>query len=196
MTTGVVAVVGTVSAIRIDPAAAHQIRVAGQALSYPAMNVASVLVLSIAAVGAGSLARMGRSWWRIMAEHRRFLTRLEAAAIGVRTVDVDGAPVVLHGFACDRAEAFCAGFLRPRIYISTWALDVLDERELAAVAAHERQHQRARDPLRGLVARLLARGLFFLPVLGRLLRSGELLAEIDADSVALRTLGCDGAPLA
>ena len=196
LTTGAVAVVGTVGAVRIDPVAAHQIRVAGQALSYPAMNLASVLVLIIALVGAVSLVRMIRAWWRIMREHRRFATHLEAAGTGVRMVEVDGAPVALHGFACDRPEAFCAGFLRPRIYISTQALDVLDDRELAAVAAHERQHQRARDPLRGLMARLLARGLFFLPVLGRLLRTGELLAEIDADGVALRALDFDGAPLA
>ncbi len=47
-----------------------------------------------------------------------------------------------------RVEAFCAGLLRPRVYITSGALAVLDGQGLNAVLAHERRHASRRDPLR------------------------------------------------
>jgi Zn-dependent protease with chaperone function len=196
LTTAAVAVVGAVGAVRIDPGAAHVVRVAGQALSYPAVNVAAVVLLTIALMGAISVARMVRLGRHVRRAHRRLNARLSAADAGALSIDVAGEAVEVRRFVSDRPEAFCAGFLRPRIWVSTAAIEALDPPALAAVAAHERHHQRAHDPLRTLTARLLARGLFFLPVLGRLLRSGELLAELDADAEALRAWGQEVAPLA
>jgi hypothetical protein len=187
---------GAARAVRIDPAAAHRIRVAGHTLSYPAINAAAVLVLLVALVGAIALARMIRTARRCLRDHRRFAATIAGARVADRDVMVAGEPVPVRCFASDRAEAFCAGLLRPHIYLSTPALAALTQPELAAVVAHERHHQLAHDPLRSLLGRLLARGLFFLPALGRLQRAAELRAEIDADALALHASGGHGQPLA
>jgi Zn-dependent protease with chaperone function len=62
------------------------------------------------------------------------------------------------------AYAFAAGLARSRIWLSSGLLALLDEAELAAVLRHERHHLVRRDPLRVLLARSLAHGLFFVPV--------------------------------
>jgi len=90
-------------------------------------------------------------------------------------------------FEDPRPRAFCAGFVRPRAYISTGALSLLDHDEQAAVLAHEADHARRRDPLKLLVARALADGLFFLPAARRLADRYAELAEIAADEAAVAT---------
>ncbi len=92
-------------------------------------------------------------------------------------------------------QAFCAGYLRPRIYVSTGALERLSDDELAAVIAHEHHHQVRRDPLRILIVHVLGDALFFVPVLRRLRRRYAALAEIAADEAAVLTVG-GAAPLA
>jgi Zn-dependent protease with chaperone function len=91
--------------------------------------------------------------------------------------------------------AFCAGYLRPRIYLSRGAVEVLDADELRAVVAHERHHVRRRDPLRLLVARALAAALFFIPLLRRIAERYEAIGELAADEAAVRDLERRG-PLA
>jgi Zn-dependent protease with chaperone function len=93
-----------------------------------------------------------------------------------------------------RPQAFCAGLLRPRVFLSPAARDRLSEAELRAVLAHEAHHVRRRDPLRLLAVRILADALFFLPALRRLERRYAELAELAADEAAVRTAG--SAPLA
>jgi len=192
----VAAVIGVARAVRIDPTAAHRIRVGGHTLSYPAINAAAALVLVVALVGAIALARMSRTSWRCLRDHRRFAAHMARARVSDRTVTIAGESVPVRCFASDRAEAFCAGLLRPQIYLSTRTLTALTQSELTAVVAHERRHQMAHDPLRSLLGRLLARGLFFLPALGRLQHAAELRAEIDADALALRASDGRGQPLA
>jgi Zn-dependent protease with chaperone function len=90
--------------------------------------------------------------------------------------------------------AFCAGWLRPRVYVSTGALERLSAAELGAVVAHEQHHRALRDPLRLAVGRVLSQALFFLPVLSPLhARYGDV-AELHADRAAVATGGV--APLA
>src|SRR4051794_29773313 len=67
-------------------------------------------------------------------------------------------------------QAFCAGYVRQRVYISTGALALLSEPELAAVRAHDRHHAASRDPLRLACARVCSHALFFLPALRRAAR--------------------------
>lgn len=86
------------------------------------------------------------------------------------------------------AEAFCAGYLRPRIYLSRGAIDGLDRSELLAVVAHEAHHLKRRDPLRLLLARALADGLFFIPILGRTVDRYAALEELAADEAAVATV--------
>ena len=81
--------------------------------------------------------------------------------------------------------AFCAGLLRPRVYVSEGALRALGDDELAAVVAHESHHAARRDPLRILVARAIGDAYS----LGALPRREQALAELAADAAAVRSGG-------
>jgi Zn-dependent protease with chaperone function len=81
---------------------------------------------------------------------------------------------------------FCHGFLRPGVCLSLGCAELLAQDELAAVLRHEAHHARHRDPLKILLGRTVASGLFFLPVAGAL-RNGFLTGkEICADRAAQR----------
>jgi len=84
--------------------------------------------------------------------------------------------------------AFTGGFLRPRVFLSTKLMDILDEKELRAVVLHESHHRASKDPLKGLAVSFLSDFLFFLPVSRFLKKAYSLTAEITADahSVALK----------
>ena len=99
-------------------------------------------------------------------------------------------------FAGDGPQAFCSGLIRPRIYVSTGALEALEPEELDAVLAHEAHHARYRDPLRIFFARVLSDSLFFLPVLRRLADRYAALAELAADAAAVGRHRGDTRPLA
>lgn len=85
--------------------------------------------------------------------------------------------------------AFCYGFIRPRIGISTGMIDLLEPVELDAVLLHENHHRRRRDPLRLLVSGTLARAFGVVPILHDLARRYDVLKEFDADAAAVRQLG-------
>lgn len=95
----------------------------------------------------------------------------------------------------DQPLAFCAGYLRPKIYLSRGALDRLSGPELGALLAHEAYHLRRRDPLRRLVARAAADALFFVPALRRMSERYAALGELAADEAAVVAV-CDRGPLA
>jgi Zn-dependent protease with chaperone function len=50
-----------------------------------------------------------------------------------------------------RPEAFCYGFLKPRICVTSGLLRILTQEEVDAVLHHEYQHLKRRDPLRALL---------------------------------------------
>jgi hypothetical protein len=89
----------------------------------------------------------------------------------------------------DRPFSFCYWFLRPRICLSTALVERLDRDELRAVLYHERYHLRHRDPLRLVVARYFAAGLYVVPVVDELLSFHTLQKEIEADQDAVRASG-------
>jgi Zn-dependent protease with chaperone function len=168
--------------------ASHVVSVFGQQLSYPAANAGAIVVTVLAGLG---LLMAGAGAWGLAREvlaDRRFRRTLAARS-----------PVALHGawlIDDDRAQAFCAGLLHPRVYFSTGALELLDAPALAAVLAHERHHARHHDPLRLACGRVLAAGLFFIPAMRRLAERQHALAEISADEAAVLTAGGDRAALA
>jgi Zn-dependent protease with chaperone function len=91
--------------------------------------------------------------------------------------------------ADERPFSFCYWFLRPRICLSTALVERLDTDELRAVLHHERYHLRQRDPLRQVVARYFAAGLYVVPVVDELLSFHTLQKEIEADQEAVRASG-------
>ena len=157
------------------------------------ITVPTVSATVVAAMAGLSLVVLGRAA-RSLARHLHARTRLIRALRPVDELRVDGVTVLL--IDTPRPQAFCTGFLRPRVYLSTGALERLDDAELAAVVAHERHHQARRDPLRMLAAEVLADALFFAPVLRRSRQRYAALAELAADEAALRRSGGDSAPLA
>jgi Zn-dependent protease with chaperone function len=168
--------------------ASHVISIFGQRLSYPAANAGAIAVTVLAGLG---LLMATAAAWRFVRELRddRNFRRVLAA----------GSLAPLHGawvISDDRPQAFCAGLLRPRVYLSTGALEVLDASALASVLAHEQHHARRRDPLRFACGRVLAAALFFIPAQRRLVERQRALAEIGADEAAVFSAGGDRAGLA
>jgi hypothetical protein len=163
---------------RVTPgAASHRISILGQKVTYPAANLAAVIVLALALLGLAVTAMTVSGALREVAADRR-LRRWLAAHASRR----HGVALVIED---ERPRAFCAGLLRPRVYVSTGLLALLDESALAAVILHERQHARRRDPLRLACGRVLARALFYVPGFGELVRGLETLAELSADEGAI-----------
>jgi hypothetical protein len=150
-----------------------------RSLLMPDAGAGALLLFPLAGLALLSLTLGGRSLVRQVRGKRRFLARLQV----VRVTDLGGTRVAV--FESARPQAFCAGFLRPRIYLSTAAAELSGE-HLEAIVAHERHHLRRRDPLRLLVARTLSDALFFMPALRRLSERYGTLAELAADEAAVR----------
>ncbi|MGW3353198.1 M56 family metallopeptidase [Nonomuraea rubra] len=112
-------------------------------------------------------------------ERRRHLAVLEMVAR--RDVALD-ALVLEH----DIAAAYCLPGGRGRIVLTTSTLAALDERQLAAVLAHERAHLRGHHHLLVAVARGLARAFPGVPLFR--LAAGQIsrLTELAADDAAVR----------
>jgi hypothetical protein len=83
-----------------------------------------------------------------------------------------------------RPLAFCVGLVRPEVYVSRAAVDQLIPDVLRIVMTHEEHHRVRRDPLRRAIARTLAEGFYFLPVLGQVGQKYLALSEIRADRAA------------
>ncbi len=168
--------------------AAHVTTVLGQRVAYPAANAGAIVVLGLAALGGLMAVAVG---WRFAVEllaDRRFRAALRERPLR----RVRGAWV----FDGDEPRAFCVGLLRPRVYVSSAVIELLDDRSLTAVLAHERHHARRCDPLRLACGRALAAGLLFVPTLRRLVQRQLVLAEVNADAAAMRLDGVDRGTLA
>lgn len=89
----------------------------------------------------------------------------------------------------ERPLAFCAGLLRPQIFVSRATVSALSADELGAVLAHEAHHQKRFDPLRYSIVRVMVDGLFFLPMLSEMGQKCIERAEIAADRAAAQGPG-------
>ncbi|MGH2948523.1 MAG: M56 family metallopeptidase [Solirubrobacteraceae bacterium] len=154
-----------------------ELAAACQRYALPDLRPASVLVLVLGSVALATVALSARAVVRQLRAGWRFERRLRV---------LGPLPGVARAHVVDQEQphAFCIGLLRPRIYVSRAALELLGDDERAAVLAHESHHARRRDPLRLLVARALADGLFFLPAVRRLPERYAALAELAADQAA------------
>lgn len=161
-----------------------------QSFALSQLTAISVVTLVLGSGAFAVVALAGRSVLRQVRASRRFLARLQITG-PVRS----GLPKTFV-FADEAPHAFCAGLLRPRIYVSTGAIAALADDELQAVLAHERHHARCRDPLRLLIARTASDALFFLPGMRRLADRYAALAELAADRAAVRAGGGEPRSLA
>ncbi|UTI63996.1 M56 family metallopeptidase [Paraconexibacter antarcticus] len=147
-----------------------------------ASPVARVIILALAGIGLAVPVRGASSIFRQLTATRRFLRSLTVTDVQA------GSPSVVT-VADDRPLAFCAGVLRPRIYLSTGTRRLLPRPELDAVIAHESHHAQRRDPLRMLIVDAVRHAMFFLPVLGQCRTRYGSLTELAADERAIATVG-------
>jgi Peptidase family M48 len=155
--------VGVVAVAALDAALHH-------AALMPVVGAVAALLL---ARGLGSLARQLRG--------QRRLRELRAR------------PAVVHGHAVlivpgRMLGAFCAGLLRPAIYVTEATLGCA-ETELCAVLAHEEHHRRRRDPLRLALARAVSDAFRPLPLFATLADHHAALADLMADDAAMTATG-------
>jgi Zn-dependent protease with chaperone function len=183
------ALVNVLRAVDVEASGAEHLDLLGLELTAPAMNLAGVVTLPLAAVGLVCVLRGLRAGAAQILAQRRFERGL--ALVG----SLPAHPDVLL-VRDERAQAFCAGYLRPRVFVSTATVETLGPAELDAVIAHEAQHRLRRDPLRIAAARALCDALFFLPALRRLTERYCALAELSADEAAVARHGGDPAALA
>lgn len=146
------------------------------------------MIALLAALGSVVIARALSGAVRELAASRRFHQRLahEHPQSLYGALLINDAP----------PRAFCAGLLRPRVYLTTGALAMLDDAARNAVLAHERHHARRHDPLRIAAGRVLTRALFFLPQLGELVEHQQALAELSADESAVNAAPANRSALA
>ncbi len=84
---------------------------------------------------------------------------------------------------------FCAGAMRPAVYVSQGVCDRLDSQELAAVLVHELEHASSFDPIRRAAWRAASDVFFFLPVFSWLRTRRIEASELRADRRAIDQLG-------
>lgn len=158
----------------------------------PATGQLGSLVIAVVVIIRG-----GWSIWQQVGSTRRFArlfwpfrgnppTRLQAL---LKTHHLSVEDVVYLNLAAP--QAFCLGFWRPRIWLTAGLLNLLSDKELAAVLTHEAYHCRWRDPVRLLISRALQSAFFFLPLVADLAKFAELQQEIAADRSAIGYLGDD-----
>jgi Zn-dependent protease with chaperone function len=172
------ATAAAIASVHPSQGGVHRLALGGLHFSYPALNGPGALLLAVGALGAMAIAVMIRASWNQARRYRAFL-----AAIGPAQPH-DGDPSI-NVIADPRPQAFCAGYLRPAVYVSHRTVEMLTERELGAVLAHERHHRRQRDPLRLAATRIFSQALFFVPVLKPLCKRYAEIAELSADRAAV-----------
>lgn len=147
------------------------------------------IIWGLLLIGASSL-------WRRLWQTHRFMSQLDVAGNELCSARRDalwaGSGVVrprVETLATPIPLAFCAGLFRPRIYLSTGLLDTLSDKELKAVLLHEAYHCRRYDPLRTLLADVLAATLFFLPAIAEWRNMFSISTELAADRYAIQLAG-------
>lgn len=165
--------------IALDAVLYHGLGLVHESVILTALGVADIVVVTR---GGWSLRRQLRAHHAL---RRRMPVRRELTVAGH----------VVRVMPGGRLEAFCAGLLRPAIYVSEGTLRATGEAELRAILAHEAHHRARRDPLRLLLARTVADALRPLPPFATLADRYATLADLSADAAAVDALG-GAAPLA
>jgi hypothetical protein len=142
-----------------------------------------VLLLAFGVTETVVVARALWSLVRQIAAHRAFVRALPVRSERV----LEGHVVrVVPGRAL---RAFCAGLVRPAVYVSEGTLRGVSGSELRAILAHEDRHRARRDPLRMLITRTVSDAFRPLPPLATLADRHAALADLAADEAAVRAVG-------
>jgi Zn-dependent protease with chaperone function len=163
--------------------------VAGSACSPPVyrsmLYEAGVTALAIIVMIAG-LAALWRYCRRVQRAQRRTRAHAEAALLAGRALPGGPGTVVLDD---PRPAAYCVAGRPAAIVITSSALAVLDQPQLAAVLAHERAHLHGRHHLLATVTKGLTAAFPGVPLFNRGAAEMARLAEMAADDAATRSAG-------
>ena len=162
-------------------------------------DVADVVILIVLVLATCGIALGSASILRQLLLTSGLIRSLVARRIALpRSVAVLSRDLGIEGrvdvVADERTFSFCYWFRDPRICLSSALVRRLTRDELRAVLVHERYHLRQRDPLRVVIARYFAAGLYVVPAVDELASFYALQKEIAADDDAVRQVGI--APLA
>ena len=122
---------------------------------------------------------------------KRDVARMERVSVppklvrSARVVGIDR----ISCFGGGSPVAFCAGIVRPTVFISDSAVAGLSDAELLAVLHHEAEHARRREPLRRAARTAAAEVLKFLPLVRWWSERQMARSELSADAVAERMVG-------
>ncbi|HCO78754.1 MULTISPECIES: M56 family metallopeptidase [Bacillus] len=94
-------------------------------------------------------------------------------------------------FHCHEPLAFAMGMLRPKVYLSTALIDMLDEGEIDAVVYHELHHKYSYDPLKTFAFSMLTKVIWYIPVLKHMRQSYSVFREVIADDYAIQQTGTE-----
>ncbi len=119
------AVVAAAVSVNHESAGAPQLAVTGVRFTYPSLNGAAALLLTLAIFGTAVLRVALRSTWRQRRAYRAFTAHVGPIEPLRR---VPGVNVITDS----RPQAFCAGYLRPSVYVSRRTVDLLTEDQLDA----------------------------------------------------------------
>lgn len=149
------------------------------------------LILLLATIGiALGLTSLARQLWGTLQLLRGLLRRRVVAPAAVAWLAGSlGLAARLDVVDDERPFAFTYWFLRPRVCVSTGLVVRLESDELRAVLTHERYHLERRDPLRIVLSRFFAAGLYVVPVVDDLVAHYAMLKEVAADEDAVRAQG-------
>jgi Zn-dependent protease with chaperone function len=163
--------------------------VAGSACSPPVyrsmLYETGVTALAIVVMIAG-LAAGWRYCRRVQRAQRRTRAHAEAALLAGRALPGGPGTVVLDD---PRPAAYCVAGRPAAIVVTSSALAVLDQPQLAAVLAHERAHLHGRHHLLATVTRGLTAAFPAVPLFTRGAAEVARLAEMAADDAATRSAG-------
>jgi hypothetical protein len=156
---------------------------AARGLSVGNGGLAVILPPTLAAASLlAAVFSLSRQYW-ITQNLLRVLGPPQPLPANLRTVALRlGLERRIYVIANPRPWAFCAGLFRPKVWLSTGLLRLLDGAELEAVLRHERHHLRHRDPLKLMLVRAAADALFYLPLARELARAYEIDKELGADA--------------
>jgi|GEM_PF-1650531 len=92
-------------------------------------------------------------------------------------------------FTNNQPLAFCFGFAKPKIYLSTKMMSITSEKELHGVLVHEMHHLESKDNLTMMLAQIAESTFPFIPLISELVRNYRTEREISADQVATAAIG-------
>lgn len=165
--------------LTFHPIAVHLLDAGRQRLPHELTDGAVLLVFGMVGASLVQLINLTRRM-------RRWFT----SAVAARNLAGNSTPASLEGIdfrvvPLAQSTFFTTGIVRPRIYVSSAALDQLPNGVLLAGLLHERAHQQRRDVAWRAALSLLDTAFRPLPLMRRTIAAFALECELAADRAAL-----------